>query len=460
VLLAKWGDFGYAFCVAVQGFASYVSVADAGVLLYLSRHLAVLRAAGDELAALALSRGGLRAFGALASAGALIVSLAFVLSGRRIWGTLAVTCGMTPAMALAAALAQMVAGGTSLALGGWSSAVDQSRLRYSRIPFFGIVRNVLVTGSTIGFALYGMNPALTLVSISAVLVMFEGLRFALVLSTEPSFRSVQSPPIRTILHEARGSLFYYLATSTQNGLQPYVTAAISSEVVSLAVPTRTLANGARSLATAVASVIWVPVAARFVQLGDGDERLRFWRRNSPTITMIQVAGVAVLLALAPFVVPRWLPSKSDQIIQLLPFYCVEQGVYVATIPSVLLMQAVGSFGTLGALTFAAAVSTVAGTFALVPRYGATGFAAASAASALFVLAPAVLIAEWRYWRASGISAASVLGPRIAVAVFTAATAIPYVHHRRLTVAGLTAILALTAAHAIRARRGIWFRRRV
>src|SRR5258708_3991663 len=103
VLLARWGDLGYAFCVAVQGFASYVSVADAGVLLYLSRHLAVLRAAGDEKAALALTRGGLRAFGVLACAGAAVVFLAFLLSGRRIWGTLALSVGITPAMALAAA---------------------------------------------------------------------------------------------------------------------------------------------------------------------------------------------------------------------------------------------------------------------------------------------------------------------------------------------------------------------
>jgi O-antigen/teichoic acid export membrane protein len=131
---------------------------------------------------------------------------------------------------------------------------------------------------------------------------------------------------------------------------------------------------------------------------------------------------------------------------------VEQGVYVATIPSVLLMQAVGRFGTLGALTFVASVATVVGTSALVPHYGAAGFAAASAASALLVLGPAILLSEWRYWRASGVSAASVLGPRILIAAGTAATALPYVHHKLATVVGMGAILVVASAHAIRARR--------
>ncbi len=454
VLLSTWGDSGYAFLIAVQGFAAYVSVADAGVLLHMSRRLAILHAAGDERSALALIRGGLRTFAILATAGTGIVFGAFMLSGRRIWHGLAITSGLTPQVAVVAALAQVVSGATSLALGGWSSAVDQGRSRYARVPAYALGRMTLVTCVTLGLAELGLGPGATLLCVSGLSIVFEALRFAHTRRTEGPLASVSPDPVGGVLRDARGSLLYYLATTTQNGLQPYVTAALSPSVVSIAVPARTLANGARSMSGAVVAVIWIPVAARLFELKDASDRLRFWRRNSPTLSAVQVGGVVALLALAPLVVPHWLPAKSESIMALLPFYCVEQGAYVAIIPSTVLLQATGSFATLGYATLAAAIASVAGTMLLVPHYGAAGFAGASAASVLLVLAPSVLAVEWGYWRRGGVSPASVLAPRVGTALLVAACAIPYAHHHAATVVGMSVILAVVAVYALRSRRGV------
>jgi O-antigen/teichoic acid export membrane protein len=258
--------------------------------------------------------------------------------------------------------------------------------------------------------------------------------------------------LRAVLRDARGSLLYYVASTTQTGLQPYVAAAISPDTVSIAVPGRTLANSARNVSTAVVNVVWVPVAARLFELKSDTERLRFWKRNSPILATIQMAGIVALLALAPVVVPRWLPSKSNAILELLPFYCIEQAVYVATMPSFVLLQAVGRFGTLGAATMAAALATIAGTIALLPSYGAVGFAAASAAAALLIFAPAVLIVEWRYWRTRRVSAASVLVPRMAWCLAVVGCALPYVHHPWATVSVLAALVFAAAGYAVRTRR--------
>jgi O-antigen/teichoic acid export membrane protein len=453
VLLARWGDAGYAFTVAVQGFAAYVSVADAGVLLYLSRRLAVLRASGDEAAALSLTRGGLEAFAWLAGVGTLIVSVAFVLSGHSVWSTLARTCALTPGWALAAALSQIVWGATSLALGGWSSAVDQGRARYARVPGAGLVRHVIVTIATLGLAESGWGPGATLLAVSALGIAYECARFALALSGEPPLREMKPDPVREILRDSRGSLVYYLATTTQTGLPPYVAASISPSAVSVAVPARTLANGARSVSTALSIVIWVPVAARLSELTVPVERLRFWRRNSPVLSAVHLGGILALLALAPLVVPIWLPSKSSQILALLPAACVEQGAYVATIPSVVLLQATGRFGTLGGATMAAAIAAVVGTVVLVPRYGAFGFTSSGAAAATLIFAPVVIAAEWSYWRSTGTSATSMLASRLVLALLAIGCALAYAAHPWASVAALSLLFGGAAFIALRARRG-------
>ena len=422
ILLSRWHDTGFALFVAVQGFASYVSVADAGVQLYLIQRLATLRASGETLAADALTRGGLRAFAMLALAGAALVSLAFVLTGHRVWYELAHTCGMGARDVLAGALSQIVAGGFSLGLGGWSTAVDYGHGRYVRVQFFGTLRMIVTTIGVVALAEARVGPAAVMMIVGLVQIAFELTRFTLTFRGE-RWGVTEAAPARRILREARGSVVLMFSTTTQNGLQPYVTAALSSTVVSVAVPGRTLANGARTLSTAIGSVAFVSVAARFAELSDARARYALWVRNAPLMSLVQLGGVAALLGLAPFVVPHWLPRQSAAILGLLPLYGLEQGAFAASVPVVILAQAVGRFGALGGITLASAVVSIGATLLLVPRYGAVGFAGANAAAAALVFVPALIVWEWNYWRGLGVKAGSTLIWRGLMVVAAAAIAL-------------------------------------
>ena len=242
------------------------------------------------------------------------------------------------------------------------------------------------------------------------------------------------------------------STTTQTGLQPYVTAALSSAVVSVAVPGRTLANGARTLSTAIGSVAFVSVAARFAELPDARARYELWVRNAPILSVVQLGGVAALLGLAPIVVPYWLPHQSAAILQLLPFYCVEQGAFAASVPVVILAQAVGRFGALGGVTLAAAAVSITATLLLVPTYGAVGFASANAAAAALVLVPCLIAWEWRYWRGVGVSAGSSMVWRSVIVLATLAVAVVEWRSRSGGVIACLLLVAIVGVSAIRRRR--------
>jgi O-antigen/teichoic acid export membrane protein len=254
------------------------------------------------------------------------------------------------------------------------------------------------------------------------------------------------------LREARGSVLLSFSTTTQTGLQPYVTAALSSAVVSIAVPGRTLANGARTLSTAIGSVAFVSVAARFAELPDARARYELWVRNAPILSVVQLGGVTALLGLAPVVVPYWLPHQSAAILQLLPFYCVEQGAFAASVPVIILAQAVGRFGALGGVTLAASVVSITATLVLVPTYGAVGFAGANAAAAALVLVPCLIAWEWRYWREVGVSAGSSMIMRCGMVVAALAVAVVEWRSRSWGIVCCFTLLAIVGVNAFRRRR--------
>ena len=453
VLLRAWGDSGYALFIAVQSFAGYVSVADAGIQVYLIQKLATLRARGEHELAMRTTAGGLRALGVLASGGALLVFAAFVATGRPIWHDLGSRIGVPPAVALTAALAQFVSGGVSLLFGGWSTAVDSGHGRYVRLQVFGLARVTLVTIATLVPAALGGSASLALFVASVGGIMFDATRFSLTYRDEPRIPARHAVSIPRVLRDAAGSVVLMLATTTQNGLQPYVTAVMSPAVVSIVVPGRTLANGARSVSGAIGSVLWVPVAARFAEMSDPAARHRFWTRNAPVLSLVQLAGILALLVLAPLVVPLWLPAKSRDILSLLPYYCVEQGVYVAVLPTIVLLQAAGRFAVLGVATLlSAVVSTIAITI-FVPRYGASAFAFANAAAAQLILAPCLLLSEWLHWRRCGIRKLGSLPARALALVLTLVVAVLYTRERSLANALLLATTVVAGGYVL------WLRRR-
>ncbi len=355
--------------------------------------------------------------------------------------------------ALFAALAQVLAGGASLASGSWCTAVDCGRERYLRIQVFGLARTLVTTAGVALLALGGLGPARALIIVSFAQVVLELSRFVVTRAGEP--RDVkEAVPARQVLREGRGSLVYAFAVTTQNGLQPYVTAALSPSVVSVAVPGRTLANSTRTLSTAIFNVVWVPVAARFAELTDGPRRHAFWSRNAPLLSLVQLAGVAALLALAPLVVPHWLPSKADDILRLLPLYCVEQGAYAASLPVLVLALANGRFGLLGAVTLASATVSIVGTLVFVPSHGAVGFAAANAVAGAVVAAPLLIAWEWRYWREQGVVGVGTTGTRALLLLASIAISIAHWRSPRLGVCLSLVLVAVVGGAVVRSRRRV------
>ena len=79
--------------------------------------------------------------------------------------------------ALFAALAQVLAGGASLASGSWCTAVDCGRERYLRIQVFGLARTLVTTAGVALLALGGLGPARALIIVSFAQVVLELSRF-------------------------------------------------------------------------------------------------------------------------------------------------------------------------------------------------------------------------------------------------------------------------------------------
>jgi O-antigen/teichoic acid export membrane protein len=452
-LLHHWGEGGYAFFVAVQGFASYVSVADAGVQMYFVQRVASLRAARDDAAADALTTSCFRLLRVLALAGGALVFGAFVVTGHAIWERLAHSLGVSPALALAAAFAQVGAGAVALVCGGWSTVVDYGRNRHARVQAFGAVKVVCAYGGVLVLARSGTGAAPTLIAVALATTALDAGRFAITRAAEPAPSGPRvSLPLGQLLYGARGSGLLNIATNTQAGLQPYVTASLSPAAVSVAIPARTLANGCRAFSNAIGGAVWVAIAARLSEHDDARARYAFWVRNAPALTLVQLGALGGLLTVGPVIVPHWLPSKSAGVLGILHWCAAEQAVYAATMPSFFLLSALGRFGVLGLTTLAFVLTSLVGIWATVPHYGAAGFAASNAIGALVVLAPLLLAVERAHWRRSGIPAPYAVYARYGVGLAAAALSLLSAQSPKLAPALIFVLVAAVAAHWMRARR--------
>jgi hypothetical protein len=437
----------------VQGFASYVSVADAGVQMYFVQRVASLRAANDDAAADALTASCFRLLRALAIFGGGGVFAAFVLTGHAIWGRLAHSLGVSPSVALAAAFGQVGTGAVALVCGGWSTVVDYGRNRHARVQAFGLVKALGAYGGVFALALGGVGATTTLILVALATTALDAVRFAITRAAVPrASKPTESVSLGQLLYCARGSGLLNVATNTQSGLQPYVAASLSAAAVSVAIPTRSLANGCRALSNAIGNAVWVAIAARLSEQPDPRARYAFWVRNAPAMTMVQLGAVGGLLTVGRAIVPHWLPSKAAGVLGILPWCGAEQAVYAATMPSFVLLTALGRFGVLGMTTLAFVLTTLVGIWATVPHYGAAGFAASNAIGALVVLAPLLLAVERAYWRNSGVTAPYAVYARYAVGLAAAALSLLSARSPVLAPALIFVLAAAVGAHWMQARR--------
>jgi O-antigen/teichoic acid export membrane protein len=446
VLLVRWGDGGYAVYVAVTGVAAYVSLADAGVQMSLTQRLASLRGSGRDEEALRLARGAVRALSALAVGGVLVLGLALGAFGIGAMRRVVVAGALSPLALFGAMVAQLVSSAVALAAGGWSTAVEQSNEKYSRMPLSALCRALASTTVLLGCAFAGVSSSGALVASACATVPIDLGRFlwARILVQ----RGPEAAGVREVLSGARGSLLMMLAMSTQAGLWPAVVAAVSPLDVGVAIPSRTIANGARLLSIAAQNILWVPLARRFAANTDPKPIYEFWKRHSPVLALIQMTGVLGLVGVAPAAARLWLPGKAAGIDVLLPFFCAEQALLIATAPSQVLLQAVGRFGRLGAIQFAQAFVGIAATLVLMPHWGALGFAMASAGATAVCVLPGFLAEEYAHWKSMNCRPAGVLGPRLAFAAagLLCAPTMAYSHGWATLLA--LVVFFLVSAHAL------------
>jgi O-antigen/teichoic acid export membrane protein len=130
---------------------------------------------------------------------------------------------------------------------------------------------------------------------------------------------------------------------------------------------------------------------------------------------------------------------------------MEQAAYSMAVPAQTLLMATGRFGRAGGATMACALISVLLTVALMPAFGALGFAVASLAGTAVGLVPALLALEWTYWRERGQRPSRVVGPRLAIALAAAATG-PLMRWSPLAAnVYLLAVLAVAAVQTHRLR---------
>jgi O-antigen/teichoic acid export membrane protein len=190
---------------------------------------------------------------------------------------------------------------------------------------------------------------------------------------------------------------------------------------------------------AVSNVLWVPLAAKLAGYERPADTFHVWRRISPVLALLVLVGVTALLCVVPVVVPIWLPHQSETILRIFSYFAVEQAAFMAAFPSLMLLQALGRFGQLGAWALTTSICGVTLTWMLVPRAGAAGFGIANALVTCVVYAPGLLLSEYLYWHRVGVDARGFLARRGGLCLTTTAACLAYAAHPAVAACFLLAV---------------------
>ncbi len=406
VLLRAWSEQGYAFTIAIQGFTSYISIADAGVQAVLSRTLLADNDRGDDDLFGARARAGARALGALAASATIVTLIAasVLVSSRltRLGG------GNEPTFLTFAIVATGV--GAAVALGGWSTAIECGRGYFARTQGFTAMRIALGGLSMPLMAALGASPSKALISTSILTTSFDFVRALLATRLLPNKGATQISAMH-LAWTSRGSFLYSVAGPTQVSLQPAVAALANASSVAAAVPARTLANAAKLLSTAVTNSIWVALSRDFSDNHVSDQTANRWKTISLRLTTLHLAATTALLVLGPLILPLWLGPHAPNAARVLPLFLTEQAALAAIGPSILLWHARGEFGQLARIQILGAIVAVIATPFAAQRYGGFGVGAASAIALVTITVPMLLFRESQFWSAMKLSPMVMMGPR-------------------------------------------------
>ncbi len=445
VLQDRWGDAGYEWAIALQGIASVVLVADAGIQAYLTRELALLHDSPQAAKFRAVATAGLRG---LASTGLVLTVLLSVAFAMLVRAPTSIVASRTLAAGVFALVTVSLF--TSLACGGWATAVLVGSARYVRGHLEALVRN-LVAGLSLPLLAYlGAGPVRALALYACGLMVVDLARFAGASRVLPRTTTDSPMSMREIMWQARGSFLLSLSGPVQTGLQPAVAAQLLAGTIAVGVPARTMGSAARLLTNAVINAIWVPLAR---QVAPGRPNAQHaWRTASGRMATLQLAAITFVMLVAPIVTPLWLPNKHAAVMRVVPIFLLEQACYICAAPSLLLLQSAGQFGRVAMVQLGGALVSLVLTIFLVPTYSALGFAIASALSTVLIVVPASALLERAYVHTLGGSAGPVFGLRLLITLSTVGAVVVF-SARPLTGFCLACITTLaSAAFSLRSSR--------
>jgi hypothetical protein len=450
VLLRRWGDSGFALFIAVRGVANYAMLADAGLQAYLTQRYALLLGSGELAAAVRLVQAGWRALLWLACAGFVLVTTGFLLLGPALWRTLAHASGASSALVLVAFIATSAASVVALSFGGWSSVVEIPSGRQTRMQSYSLLRNFITVGLFIPLA-FVAGPMASILFVAFVQASMDLYRWSRTRRLVPNVDCSGASPVRFWALTARSSLGMLAlgANATQSGLQPAVAAGISAPVVGVAVPARTLANASKQLGSVLGNAIWPPLTKRLAASASAAERIAVWKPAATALVLLNLAGIGLVGAIAPLLLPHWVPSKAAAMQAILPVLLLEQVALAAAAPSQYFLATQGAFGRIGSFQLVGAILGTAILPFLVTRWGAFGMAWAGAIGTLIVVVPLLLWSERALWRGLGASAAPDQTSRLLLCAGVAAFVVATAHHVVLATIGHVLILGFSAVQILR-----------
>ncbi|MEM9691361.1 MAG: hypothetical protein AAGA56_02360 [Myxococcota bacterium] len=391
LLLAHGGDAGYVAYVAVVSTMAYVSLADGGILVAVSRNLAEAHGRGD----LAAFRGeGQRARRLFAVTGLVGIAIAIALGGTAISTAQQQFGGELPPLFLPAVAAELAAVCIGLGVANFHTAVAEATNRlivaqYGHMatqmtPLLGLLIAIWLTRRVeVGL----LTHAAITISVNAV----RGVHAVAIFRRETR-GVVATPPDTKVGFVLTSGLAVQLSEALPSATFPHLLTVLAPQVVAGAIPGRTYANSTRIIGRQFISLLTAQITRMMAGPAETKRRAaEVYRHAAAFLTGLQLLLVGLIAVVAPPVFALWLPAQASRIVHYLPGLLAQQALLAAAMPSSILFVAASRLRLMGVVRLTGlglGIPTLLLTYERLPELS-FGLALAAAAIPHFLLGASV-----------------------------------------------------------------------
>lgn len=394
----------YAAFVAVTALASYIGLADGGIKLPLLRELTVLHSSGKRGAFRGEVARAAKFYGLAAVAGFMfaaywlpgLVETIHASSDRLQGSSFAVASGFL-----------LIATAISLAIGTLHSSVIWSMQRFALAQLVSLGCSVTSAVVLITALVVTRDLVLSIAAQALTLLVLDIGRLIHVLRLMRAYRDVpaEAPP-RAMRRLIGDGLWMRVAEVLSGAAFPHAMTMLAFSQVAVAIPCRTLANGALQISMGFLNLLQVRVTNRLAQAESAAEGMNIYAIGSCFLGALHLLGVGAVGLLSQTIFSYWLPQHVDRVLDFLPGMLAEQALLSAALPASVLFIAEARLALWGAARAGGAVVGLL-VFALgLPLLGEMAFGVGLAVAAL----PVFIVGAARELRRRPGS--SVLGPTV------------------------------------------------